>query len=475
MTRREFIAFGSVAAVAAASVAAFSRRGAVSIARAYQQERFVSAGGVLSVELTAGEQWVDLAGRQARLYALNGRVPGPLLEARPGDDVQIRVRNGLREPTNLHYHGLHISPSGTADNIFVEIPEGEEFGYSFRLPLNHPAGFFWIHPHVHGLVAQQVSLGLAMPFVVRGELDNIPEVAAAREHFLILQDFELDGAGRPIAPGMSASMMGREGSLITVSGQRQPQYAIEQDGLLRLRLLNASASRFYRLRLENHPLHIIATDGGAIATPQSVDELVLAPGERRDVLVQGRRVTGSHRLINLPYDRGSAGMMGGGTSATETEVATFAYQGRAERSLTIPQTLLQVPALPPATVRRTFELSDAMGMIPGRGMGMRFRINGREFDVNRIDTGVRVGSVEEWEFVNTTTMDHPMHIHTNSFQVVGPDGQPERAWRDVVIVKARSRTRVRIRFEDFAGRTVQHCHILDHEDLGMMGTILIEP
>lgn len=475
MTRREFVALGLVAGAGAAGVTAFSRRASDPIAFGRLQERFVSAGGVLSVELTASEQWVDLAGRQARLYAFNGRVPGPVLEARPGDDVQVRLRNTLREPTNLHFHGLHLSPNGTADNIFVEIPEGEEFNYGFRLPPNHPPGFFWIHPHVHGLVAHQVSLGLAMPFIVRGGLDSIPEVAASREHFLILQDFELDGAGRPVNPGMSASMMGREGSLVTVSGQRQQQYVIEQDGLMRLRFLNASASRFYRLRLDDHPLHIIATDGGAIAAPQTVDELVLAPGERRDVLVQGRAVTGSYRLMNLPYDRGSAGMMGGGTSATEIELARFVYQGRAERRRTIPQTLVQVPALPPATVRRTFELSDAMGMIPGRGMGMRFRINGREFDANRIDTSVRLGSVEEWEFVNTTTMDHPMHIHTNSFQVVGADGQPERAWRDVVVVKARSRARVRIAFADFAGKSVQHCHILDHEDLGMMGTILIEP
>ena len=107
-------------------------------------------------------------------------------------------------------------------------------------------------------------------------------------------------------------------------------------------------------------------------------------------------------------------------------------------------------------------------------MGMRFLINGRGFDHERIDTRVRLGSVEEWEYINTTTMDHPMHIHTNSFQLIGPDGQPERAWRDVIVVKARSRARLRIKFEDFAGKTVQHCHILDHEDRGMMSTTLME-
>jgi len=475
MTRREFIVLGSAAGVAVASAAVPATRGSVFSPAQLGQGRFVSANGVLRIELGAAEQWVELAGRQARLYAFNGRVPGPLLEARPGDDVQLRFRNQLRQATNLHYHGLHISPTGTADDVFLDIPQGESFDYSFRLPPNHPAGLFWVHPHLHGLVARQVSLGLAMPFIVRGDLDSIPEVQAAREHVLVLQDFELDAAGRPVDPGMSALMSGREGSLITVSGQRNPQYEVEQDGLLRLRFLNASASRFYRLRLDDHPMHVIATDGGAIAAPHSVDELVLAPGERRDVLIQGTRESGSYRLTNLPYDRGSSGIMGGGASAPPIDLARIIYQGRAERRLRIPETLVDVPVLPSGTVRRTFELTDAMGMIPGRGMGMRFRINGREFDHERIDTRVRLGAVEEWEFLNATTMDHPMHIHTNPFQLVTSDGQPERVWRDVVVVKARSMARVRIRFEEFAGRTVQHCHILDHEDLGMMGTILIEP
>lgn len=472
MTRREFMALGS--AVAAGSAAAYAMRSSARSQPALGSGRLASAGGVLAVDLIAAEQWVELAGRQARLYAFNGQIPGPLIEVAPGDDVQLRLRNQLSEPTNLHFHGLHVSPDARADNIFLEVPAGEVFDYSFRIPSDHPAGFFWVHPHLHGLVASQVSLGLAAPFVVRGELDRIPEVAAAREHFLIVQDFELDSRGRPVDPGMSAMMLGREGSLVTVSGTLNPQYAIEQGGMLRLRLLNASASRFYRLALDGHPMHIIATDGGALAAPRSVAELLLAPGERRDVLIQGTRDSGAYRLINLPYDRGSTGMMGARSDAP-TELARLVYQGRADRTLRLPETLVDVPALPPSTVRRSFELGDAMGMIPGRGMGMRFLINGREFDHERIDTRVRLDSVEEWEFVNTTTMDHPMHIHTNSFQVVGPDGQSDPAWRDVVVVKARSRARIRTKFAAFAGKTVQHCHILDHEDLGMMGAILIEP
>lgn len=323
-----------------------------------------------------------------------------------------------------------------------------------------------------GLAASQVSLGLALPLIIRGELDRIPEVASASEHILVLQDFELDGSGRPVAPGMAASMLGREGSLITVSGERHPQYTIEQDGMLRLRIVNASASRFYRIAIESHALHLIATDGGALAAPQGVDELLLTPGERRDVLVQGTRASGSYRLLNLPYDRAS-GMMGSG-GGTTVALATMNYEGRSAQSRRLPRSLISVPTLPSPDVRRTFELGTARGMMAGAGMGMTFAINGREFDMARIDTRVRLRAVEEWEFINSTAMDHPMHIHTNAFQMVGNDGVLERAWRDVALVKARSRARVRIRFDDFAGRTVQHCHILDHEDHGMMATMLIE-
>lgn len=195
MTRREFIAQSSACGFAIANRTLAPLQRAVSRRSQFGQRSIRSTNGVLRIELTAAEGWLQLGGSQARLYAFNEQVPGPLLEVQPGDDVRIRFVNRLREPTNLHYHGLHIPPAGSADNALLEIPPGELFDYSFALPFNHPSGFFWVHPHRHGLVAQQVSLGLAMPLVVRGELDNIPEIAAAREHILVLQDFELDATG----------------------------------------------------------------------------------------------------------------------------------------------------------------------------------------------------------------------------------------------------------------------------------------
>jgi FtsP/CotA-like multicopper oxidase with cupredoxin domain len=471
LTRRTFIRLGAVFGGTLVTRAAPGE----SVQSDGYPSRLTSVDGRLDIELVAREQGMDLAGRSARLWAFNGQVPGPLLEAAAGDEVQVRLRNLLPDATNLHFHGLHVPPSGAADNIFLEIPPGETLSYAFRIPRDHAAGLFWLHPHLHGSVAEQVSRGLAAPLVIRGALDAISEVAAAREHVLVLQDFALDRQGQPVAPSMNAMMDGREGSLVTVSGRTTPRLLVERGGLLRLRFLNASASRFYRLALGEHPMHVIATDGGSLPAPQSVDELLLAPGERRDVLVAASRQAGEYRLRSLPYTRGTAGMMGGmiGTP-TPLELATVVYDGNATNAPGIPSSLTSVDPLPATAIRRRFILSESMGMMPGRGMGARFLINGREFDHRRIDDTVRLGDVEDWEYTNNTDMDHPMHVHTNAFQRVGADGRAEPAWLDGIVVPARGRVRIRTGFSDFTGTSVQHCHILDHEDLGMMSTVRIE-
>jgi len=481
--RRQFI--GTMTAAAAGGMAwSCSETAAQSPARQRAvvrgRDAFRSSGSQLAAELRAAETEISLGGRRARLFAFNGRVPGPLLEARAGDEVTLRLDNDLREGTNLHFHGLHIPPTGAADNIFLHIGAGDSFTFRFTIPPDHPAGLFWVHPHLHGTAARQVSRGLAAPFVIRGEIDAVPEVAAADERILLLQDFELDSSGSIVEPSMPDLMHGREGSIITAGGAINPVIPIRQNGLLRLRLINASVSRFYRLRLEDHPLHLIGVDGGALESVRTVDETLLVPGQRLDILIEGRRAEGSFRLLNLPYDRGAMEMMGGMGGMTRGSapdagspqtLATIEYRGRADRAWTIPGSLVgTVEPLPASSVPpRIFQLGQGMGM--GMGRGMSFTINGREFAGNRIDAAPQLGTIEEWVYVNTTTMDHPMHLHTNPFQVIGEDGSAEAAWRDIVLVKAGRQARFRVRFDDFTGKTVQHCHILDHEDQGMMATV----
>jgi FtsP/CotA-like multicopper oxidase with cupredoxin domain len=271
----------------------------------------ISRDGVLELSLTAQIGGLSLAGRRASLYSYNGSVPGPRLEIRSGDHLRIRFTNRLPELTNLHLHGLHVSPSGNADNVFLEVPPGESQMYEFSIPPDQRGGTYWYHPHVHHLIARQVWAGLAGLLIVRGEMDDIPEIRDANEEFLVLKDFGLDANGNLLTADPTPQIVqGREGDLVLVNGEFNPTLRIPKDGLLRLRFLNASVARYYRLQLEDHPMYQIATDGGPIAEPFERRELLLAPGERAEVLVRGERSPGQYRLMNLPYRRFSMGMMG---------------------------------------------------------------------------------------------------------------------------------------------------------------------
>ena len=482
LNRRQFLTLSGSTAGAILLSRCASNSNSVAEKLPLSSQQLISQGGQLEIALEANESLINLAGYQANLLSYNGQVPGPLIEARAGDTINLRFTNNLSESTNLHYHGLHIPPTENADNIFLEIKSGQTFTYQFTIPKNHPAGTFYYHPHLHGLVAKQIFGGLGGLFIIRGELDELPEIRAAQEAFLFLKDFDLGTNGQVQSPHHMAQMQGREGPLVTANGQLNPSLSLATGGLLRLRLLNASSSRFYRLALEEHSLYLIATDGGSLSEPIELIELLLAPGERAEVLVRGERQPGQYRLLNLPYNRGSMGMMGGGgmmgrgrmgnryssNAENPQTLATLTYKDKVA-SLPLPQKLIPVEALPEPQKVRPFTLNH--GMAPR--MGMVFLINGKAFDHQRVDTQVRLNTVEDWDIVNTGVMDHPFHLHTNPFQVITRNGKPEAylAWKDTVLVKAGETVRIRVRFADFPGKTVYHCHILDHEDLGMMGMI----
>jgi FtsP/CotA-like multicopper oxidase with cupredoxin domain len=433
--------------------------------------------GLLDVALEARPSLIKLGQQQGNLLTYNGQIPGPRLEAKAGDSVRIRFTNKLSQATNLHYHGLHIPPTGKADNIFLAIQSGETETYEFTLPKNHPSGTFFYHPHVHETVAEQVFGGLGGIFIVRGALDEIPEIRAAKEEFLFLKDFALDANGKIPSPNHMDVMRGREGAILTVNGQVNPTFSLASGGLLRFRIINASTSRFYRLSLEDHPFYLIATDGGAIAEPVELKELLLSPGERAEVLIRGDRTPKQYRLLNLPYDRGGLAMMGGmmmdnslPQQSTETQVlATITYKTTLSKPLLLPQKLITVEVLPQPIKTRRIEMSMTMGM------QTKFLFNGKTFDINRVDETVKLGTTEDWEIANVDPdgMEHPFHLHINPFQVIDRNGKPDpyQSWKDTLRVGGKETVRIRIPFRDFAGKTVYHCHILDHEDLGMMGIV----
>lgn len=439
------------------------------------------ANGRLAVRLESAPGPVQIGGREASALSYNGGLPGPTLRVRAGDRLSVNLRNGLDNPTNLHVHGLHVSPEGNGDNMFVTVEPGSSFDYEYELRPDHPSGVYWYHPHHHGFVADQVSGGLYGAIIV----EDPEAIEVSRERMLIISDMTLDAFGRIPAPTDVGRMEGREGEIVLVNGQREPRLNARPGERERWRIVNVCVSRYLRLRLDGAQLQLLGFDLGRLETPRNVEEVLLAPGNRADLLV----TVGTEKSVlrTLSYDRGDAGgMMGSGSgpgretrgSSAEAVIALatlFVTGEPAAKAAPIPV----APALRDlrtATVTARRELTFAMGMGGMMGGGdsmMSFTINDREFDVDRVDVTVQSGTVEEWTLTNTSHMDHPFHLHVWPMQIVESDGQSVDSvrWQDVVNVPPRSRVLVRIAFDDFRGRSVYHCHILDHEDQGMMGVI----
>ncbi|MGB3496405.1 MAG: multicopper oxidase family protein [Elainellaceae cyanobacterium] len=472
MKRRQFLSL--MAAVSSAPLISQCVRNSSS-------SGIASRDGLLDVSLVAQVGTQRLANQSVKMLAYNNQHPGPLLEARAGDTVRLTLKNELDTPTNVHYHGLHISPE--IDNVFREVASGEQYTYEFQIPQNHPAITGWYHPHYHLNVASQVFGGLAGPLIIRGDLDDIPEIQQADETLLILQDVEPDPSQSLQEPHPLGEKWGREGTLLLVNGQENPVVNVAQNGLLRLRLINASASRIYQLQLRDHPWYLMATDRGAIAKPTELDSLRLSPGERAEMLIPGQQNPGDYQLMSLPYDRGLSKVMAslgnaveqmpGVVQPTQTTLATLRYvEGDRAEPLPLPTQLIPVESLPQPQLTREFVLNHGFDAAAG---STGFTINDQSFVMDRVNTRVRLNDVEDWHIINNASIDHPFHLHTNRFQVIERNGQPEslNAWKDTVSLKGYESITIRVRFDDFTGRTVYHCHILDHEDQGMMGILEI--
>jgi FtsP/CotA-like multicopper oxidase with cupredoxin domain len=440
-----------------------------------------SGSGSLDIRLEAAVSCGPLAGRQATTMRYNGGVPGPTLHLQPGDHLGIDLVNHLDQPTNLHTHGLQVSPQGNSDNPFLMIDPGQTFHYDYGIPADHPTGTFWYHPHHHGSAADQVYGGLYGAIIITDP--DPPPVTADR--VLVISDITLDAGGAIPPVTVMQRMTGREGDLVLVNGQALPRVTAAPGARERWRIVNACVARYLQLRLDGQDLQLLGVDLPLGGQPQRTEQVLLAPGNRADLLVTTR--AGTSTLQALPYHRGTVDMemgMGGGmgsqgstptTSGSPIDLATLTASGSpaATAAAVIPLPPIGDLRATPVTGRLTLTLAMGMGMT-GSG-GMAFTIDGRAFDPARVDQTVHAGAVEEWTITNTSQLDHPFHLHVWPMQVLSVAGVTTDAptWQNVVNVPARSSSVVRIAFDAYTGRTVYHCHILDHEDNGMMGIIAV--
>jgi bilirubin oxidase len=422
--------------------------------------------GVVHVALVATTAQLELIdGVASDVYAYNGSVPGPTLELIEGERVTVRFRNELPEPTTVHWHGLSL-PIDSDGSPLDPVPPGEERQYSFTVSAGS-AGTYWYHPHPHHETTSQITKGLYGAVVIRAPDDPLPDSYTERLLVLsdnrILEDGTFDLTEPTTLQGQIDHQNGREGDLLFVNGEIVPVLEMRSGEVQRWRIVNASASRVYRLAIPGQTFLHVGSDGGLFEHPVEVDELLIANAERVEVLVRARGAPGSTAVLkNLPYDRYMPQTRPADWDQPR-ELLTLQYSDAPPVTADpVPETLRPIPYLDPAQASATREIVMAQGMI-----------NNRMFDMNRVDVAARLGATEIWEVHNVVGMDHPFHLHGFQFQVLDRNGVPEpfRSWKDTVNVPKHETVRFIVRFADHPGKWMLHCHILDHEDQGMMGIL----
>jgi blue copper oxidase len=374
--------------------------------------------------------------------------------------------------------------------------------WSPRITINQPAATAWFHPHPHGSTARQVYSGLAGMMIISDGADRdrgLPETFGADDLPVVLQDKRFGrGGGIIYEPDMMDLMHGFQGDTLVVNGAIGPIAAVPL-GYVRLRLLNAANARVFDLRFsDRRPFFVIAGDGGLLAEPVEMRSLAIAPAERYEVLVDfadGRPVD----LVAAPDTAHGPGMMmqmmgpprrSGGAADLVMHFEPNPVLKAAVTSLPRRLATVEPPDVKSAVTWRTFELNPmmgmgmmGMGMMGGRGRGDGpthvMGINGRSFAMDRIDVTAKLGTAEIWEIsTGGMPMAHPFHVHGARFRILSKNGRNpaahEAGWKDVVLVHEHAE--VLVRFDNSAPTEMPfmyHCHILEHEDLGMMGQLAV--
>jgi len=421
-----------------------------------------SKNGVLKATFEVRECMVDIGGRQVQTIAYNGEYMPPTLRLHPGDRIELTLRNSCRRPTNIHFHGFLVSPRDHADNIGVRVSPGEETTYRLTVPKNHSPGLYWYHSHSHGDAQNQVMFGLCGTIVVEGLLEETyPQLAGLEEKILAIRDIELNVFGR-----VPQAIVTSDPAVRTVNGMVNPRMTARPGQTQFWRISNQSADRYYLLKLGGLPFYVIAEDGHRTLKMERETEYLLGPSARVEILAQFPKA-GTYELTTARVRTGPVG-----DGYTAAILATVACEGPSVKPVQLPLEPSCCATKPvdltnsPIARRRIFVFSDGAA---------DFRINDRTFDMNRIDVHVPLGTIEEWTLRNSSDELHHFHTHQVYFQVVEENGKkvPFTGYRDNYPIPNRGDVKIIVPFlqPDIVGVFPFHCHILEHEDGGMMSLI----
>lgn len=390
-------------------------------------------------------------GKYTETYGYNGNYLGPVIRVKKGQNVSITVRNLLDEDTTVHWHGLLV-PGEMDGGPHQVIKAGGEWNPYFVV--NQPAATLWYHSHLLDKTGEQVYKGLAGVFIIDDEVSenlDIPKDYGINDIPLIIQDRRFDKDGTLLyKTSMEDVMHGMLGDTILVNGVINPVLEVGTVKM-RFRVLNGANARVYNFTLsDGSEFTQIASDGGLLEAPVEKESLVLSPGERAEIIIDFSKYSVGD-VITLE----SPGF----------DIMRFVVNKKVKDTTTIPKELATIPKTPESSAVKTRAI-DLMGM------GMGVNINGEQMDIDRINEFVKLGDTEIWEIRNVAVMVHPFHIHGVQFQVLDRNGEKppanEQGWKDTVLVYPGETVRVIAGFY-YEGIYMYHCHILEHEDSGMMG------
>ena len=424
---------------------------------------------IVEINLESRISSVEIApGTRVDAWTYNGGIPGPLIRVRVGDRLIVHFTNSLPQATTVHWHGLRIpvAMDGVPGASQPEVAPGGTFTYDFTVP---DAGLFWYHPHV--MSAAQVGFGLYGALLVEDPAD---QVRVADERVLVLSDIGVDSHGAlesPTSGGSTAMMFGREGNHVLVNGRVHPTVTARAGVPQRWRIVNAARSRYFSLALDEQTFTQIGGDGGLQERPQVLDTLLLAPGERVDAIVTPQAASGRELVLQAQlFDRGYGSVEYRQPEDLLTMVIAKDTPVAAAKLPVVTRAIDPMDAAGATPVTLTFSLAQRADRT------FEYQINGAPFMQNKpLQAGL--GEVQAWTITNNTKWSHPFHLHGFFFQVLDSRGVPVRplAWKDTVNVPHDESVRILVRFDQRPGSWMFHCHILDHADGGLMGTVEVGP
>ncbi|MBK9099472.1 MAG: multicopper oxidase domain-containing protein [bacterium] len=450
-----------------------------------------------------------IKGRKDSVQILDNNYLGPIFRLNKGEKIRVIFKNEVDEITIVHWHGLHVPPEMDGHPKYV-IDKGEKYVYEFEV--KDRAGTYWFHPHPHELTGPQVYSGLAGLFIISEKEEKKLNLPSGDDEIpIIIQDRTFDNENQLVYLNYPMDrMMGFLGDEIIINGKQNFSLNLDTKAY-RMRLLNGSNSRIYKLAWsDGTPLTVIGTDGGLLEKPVQKDYLTFGPAERFDIIVDlsNKEPGDKIKLVSLPFPSTFSGMggmmrgmMGGNNNindmGTRLELFSIDIEKKVNQQFNLPSKLSAIKkADPPKAVN----FDNPRKFVFGMGGHMRWTINNKTFEMTEVADWekVKLNTTEIWEFINggggrgmmggMMQMPHPVHIHSLQFKIIErindggfsesfnslKDGFVDEGWKDSFLLLPGTKVKVLLRFEDFKGMYLYHCHNLEHEDMGMMRNYLIE-